>query len=1615
MASPSSSPSLGNSQQCHPVDLREALSVTPLMHLIPKQDIAPLLSSANIEPVSSEAEDFSHVGTGSEVSKLRSAMNKNPEQYEKMMNLLVEDFNLFEHPELADITFKRPIIAGETSRTVNSDELNLPPLEKRLFDTMAPIQDDSLRDFNLELDSQLFKEHNSKLNLHIGKDFNDTVKLEKHVKKFNKKFDRAFSESRTNFSRESSPHPQSTSPETNQQVYSQPKQSSKRPIESVGDGLATPDPKRLPKPSSYVDSGELVKQALDNLIGLVDDINQSESDDVVSKYFWSTKSGPTILKNNVFVSILDNLLRLYMDPIIDQLDIDYLTRIEKLCIESLDVAHDTAWNEITDAINYNNQDDFYYLMASTTNHILASKIIILILNGRRTDKVLHLDNYLKSMINFLANIIQDAILPLSVKFEASNEQLFHPGKSISIVVSDLSYILSSMCFTLNGNEIDEEVLTRLEYLCILIVFSEGNFNSKGPVSLQNLSIWATQVLIQIHKEYPDQRQFILNEVLTNFDKLPHQKSIARQVRLPRGGNVQLFTVLLIKLIQSFEVKELADLAKEFTNVKNSNKAVQNTLIKKQNLIEQSDQLYNEAVDVSNEIANFFIKKLNNNPDQNYKATFLLFLDDVSSMLTFPEWPGLETLLCSIMKSFLIVIQSGSYPAVMETFALEMAGKIGTKLLELKMAHPNVNLLNFDSSAEEFNLLKNNFLDTLQFVKLYSNKSREFVSALKILVLKYICMLRPFLMNVNNEKENQIAALNSDNDVSHQGLQNTAIINSILEDLLQFLSEDTIVMNQALNADKDSLSITSYTQVILSQELVSLYDSFTNVIVRSLDSSKIKAKTRAVKILSSLIDQDARILLTPKIQESVSKSLLDGSPLVRDAVIDLISRYMLLKPELIVHFHKRLCDRLNDDSISVRKRVMKLSREMYVNTGDRNVRGHIAMQMLKRLDDEEDSISAMTKQFLLELWFGPVSEKNDFNSYLSIISRVNIMMDIASVGGKSSKYFLMFLVENVMETKESQIKIVVSEIVNATLDYILNLIDTKIQSEIEKALVLLACFVRCNGSLISQDQLVLLQPYLAGERNSSVCFYCLQILKNVLPKVNALRPEFVESTQAFLLRNLTKFDVRELNQAMPSVWLLCKMQNNPIKLANASVSCMRLIKPFMDEVKTGVSPKADLKLFKLLHLLGCFGSYCDFEKIREVYIKANVGIKGNETVTSLITKFLLFFCNGDFEPQVRNVAIKNIIHVCTYHPKLFMSNPILNVLDREFSGECIEIKHSIIQGIISFLNKEDTDSQKRNGAEEKSSKEIKLDVAVFHGDSQSYVNDGICAGIIQRYVDKILLLCISDSGKFSLLPVQFLQLVLKLGFANPKVCIATIIALESSPNGYIRNIAKQLHQELYEKHESLTDSSYIEGLRLAVKYQQKVATGLVFQQTSHLSSIYKIVCRSYSSRKKFIFALSKVFKFQIGRNNVEEAIEQRNLVIYTITNLLEILFSSIEEVLILIYHMDKAISREGMDQAEIITKQKELRPEAIKTSLINSQALLAMLNFRSHLTNYYSITLSQIENYRPNRADIETRQAPKVITVVPFQINDLDLDINLEKLEQFGGLFAKFVQAIKDYT
>ena len=109
------------------------------------------------------------------------------------------------------------------------------------------------------------------------------------------------------------------------------------------------------------------------------------------------------------------------------------------------------------------------------------------------------------------------------------------------------------------DEVDEYLLTRLEYLSIIIVFAESNIKERvsivGVSNFDNLRVCSCKVLTCIFKHHLDQRQFILNEVLSNFDKLPTHKVAARRFKLNRGGNIQLTTVLLLNLLQSFDISK----------------------------------------------------------------------------------------------------------------------------------------------------------------------------------------------------------------------------------------------------------------------------------------------------------------------------------------------------------------------------------------------------------------------------------------------------------------------------------------------------------------------------------------------------------------------------------------------------------------------------------------------------------------------------------------------------------------------------------------------------------------------------------------------------------------------------------------------------------------------------------------------------------------------------------------------------------------------------------------------------------------------------------------------------------------------------------------------------
>ncbi|KAH3679514.1 hypothetical protein WICPIJ_008605, partial [Wickerhamomyces pijperi] len=129
----------------------------------------------------------------------------------------------------------------------------------------------------------------------------------------------------------------------------------------------------------------------------------------------------------------------------------------------------------------------------------------------------------------------------------------------------------------------------------------------------------------------------------------------------------------------------------------------------------------------------------------------------------------------------------------------------------------------------------------------------------------------------------------------------------------------------------------------------------------------------------------------------------------------------------------------------------------------------------------------------------------------------------------------------------------------------------------------------------------------------------------------------------------------------------------------------------------------------------------------------LGFKDTDTVSGFIIRHITMFCNNELDVGSQRVAIKNLLNVCITHPRYFMSERILGVMDSVFETNDLDLQDIVINTLSTFLELQDREALLKNGLDFKDSKTTKLNVKVFHGESAEYVNDGICSSLVQRYL------------------------------------------------------------------------------------------------------------------------------------------------------------------------------------------------------------------------------------------------------------------------------------------
>lgn len=147
------------------------------------------------------------------------------------------------------------------------------------------------------------------------------------------------------------------------------------------------------------------------------------------------------------------------------------------------------------------------------------------------------------------------------------------------------------------------------------------------------------------------------------------------------------------------------------------------------------------------------------------------------------------------------------------------------------------------------------------------------------------------------------------------------------------------------------------------------------VLGACEGAVIAFRQKALRALASIVEQDPAIFLQPDVRAAVEKRLMDSSPAVRDAALEMLGRYVTYRPELAQEYLNKIGERINvgchrppclalagvlteplqDSGLSVRKRVIKLLKGLYPIIDNPVQRAGICKRLVGRVYDEDENV------------------------------------------------------------------------------------------------------------------------------------------------------------------------------------------------------------------------------------------------------------------------------------------------------------------------------------------------------------------------------------------------------------------------------------------------------------------------------------------------------------------------------------------------------------------------------------------------------------------------------------------------------------------------------------
>ncbi|KAL6898409.1 sister chromatid cohesion C-terminus domain-containing protein [Trichoderma evansii] len=1236
--------------------------------------------------------------------------------------------------------------------------------------------------------------------------------------------------------------------------------------------------------------------------------------------------------------------------------------------DDLDIRVDDSWDEAA-------MESWVQQLPEVELGMRAARTCLRILSGGREDRQLYSENVINRCVTIFKNVTEDIIIPLvELRNSGSSANLFKMilkhRKAVSSTFLSCQKLFASLAELVTKVELSETVFNTLEFTASKLIFVENAYFEKdsavGVQRFDGMRSVAMDMLCQIFMIKPEQRQGIIDDILTSLEKLPVGKQSARHFKLSEGGNIQPVSALLMRLVQASSgmVEENEGGRAAVLQAINSNgdkmddgeesegelggrrhkknqmvpsiasddQGAQQHAVAIQELEAAAGPLSEGASRNASYIVNFIVKRAigsTKSGDTPYRNLLDLFVEDFTTCLDSPDWPSAELLLRLLMLMMVQLFEAPKTPAPAKNMALELLGTMSAAISRLRshvkrtantfettdvdslsqyLAALACHVLEQKSSFESIVAWDGPYRATLEFLQVRLSDDPYLFSAVSFLITDWATRLN---MGYDGIQDNE--------DERDWELGRLAYrLRMMIQDRRWLSNEYTF---KAVSSVQAKLS---YSIILLRSPFFESFSKILNILLGSMAGDQATVRSKSLKSITQVLETDPSILDGDSmVIQLILDCSSDSSTQVRDSALGLIGSCITLRPALESPLTPKIIDRFQDAGVGVRKRAMKLARDIYLRNHDNAIRSAIANGLLRRVQDPDDTVRELARQMIEEVWFAPFYGDNNSAAFqTSLTEHVALIIQTVKTGNVTEILDKVF--QSILRPKDKSLEgpfSVCSHLVNNMFALVDSGESEEGRPAGRDALQVLTIFAKADPKLFNLEQIRLLKPHLAtfSGADELAAFRAVTVIyKRVLPQLPTVNSEFLTDIRLQLLKGVGKISSRgALDDLIACTKVTCDLLNNFGPLANLVASGLLGIQ------KLGAGA-AVLDSKRINHLcayaiiVGSVGKHCDLDQQMPVF-KARFPKWQGDSVPRLIVDVLIPFASPSQPLEARKASLEAIGLVCQSWPRNYVLAKVYTAFQQVFQEESPVLETMILKSFREFLF---TEERRSEAAAESGAKEKKRELTVMGGTNF----DDVASATTQRFLKDITRIALASQDELAFLAMEVLGSINRQGLTHPKETGITLMTLETSSNRKIAELAFMEHRSLHEKHETVLEREYVKAIQSAYNYQRDIvkdshgAIPEVFQPKLHLMmEVLKI--SKMRNRQRFLEKLCSQVNFDIAQLDTKpEMPPHLDFARFIIENMAFFEYQTVGELQTVVNTMEKIVSTTGAAVAHLIESE-----------------------------------------------------------------------------------------------